>query len=130
LFLTDVESFADDEPPVISCQTTQLFYADRGTFNTSVTWIVPTATDNVDSNVSVLQTSGPELGDILSEGFHSVKYKVTDSAGNSFAALSECTIVLDVKGKCMTFTHCNYIVENMVCLVYHHLFTCKQLPLN
>ncbi|XP_060604924.1 sushi, von Willebrand factor type A, EGF and pentraxin domain-containing protein 1-like [Ruditapes philippinarum] len=93
----------DDEPPIISCQTTQLFYADRGTFNTSVTWIVPTATDNVDRNVSVLQTSGPELGDILSEGFHSVMYKVTDSAGNSFAALSECTIVLDVKViKCFT----------------------------
>jgi hypothetical protein len=105
-----VESFSDDDPPLISCQTTQIFYADRGTFNTSVTWTVPTATDNVDNNVSVLKISGPELGDILSEGLHSVKYKVTDSAGNSFAALSECTIVLEVKGEYIIFFDGNQLV--------------------
>jgi hypothetical protein len=102
----DVESFSDDDPPVISCLTPQVFYADRGTFSTSVTWIGPTATDNVDANPSILQTSGPAQESILSEGFHSVTFKVTDSAGNSFPALSECTTVLEIKGEYVTFSCC------------------------
>ncbi|XP_060604933.1 sushi, von Willebrand factor type A, EGF and pentraxin domain-containing protein 1-like [Ruditapes philippinarum] len=93
----------DNIPPVITCQNLQIFYADRGTFETSVTWAVPTATDNVDAHPSVIQTSGPALGSILSEGLHPVNYKVTDRAGNSFPALSECTLVLEVKViKCAT----------------------------
>ncbi|XP_060554670.1 sushi repeat-containing protein SRPX-like [Ruditapes philippinarum] len=92
-------SCIDDDPPVISCQTIQVFYADRSSFNTSVTWIVPHASDNVDENPSILQTSGPRQGDSMPEGFHSVKYKTIDIAGNSFPALSECTIVIEVKDK-------------------------------
>ncbi|XP_060604935.1 sushi-repeat-containing protein SRPX-like [Ruditapes philippinarum] len=96
-------SCVDDDSPVISCLTPQVFYADRGTLNTSVTWIGPTATDNVDANPSILQTFGPAPESILSEGFHSVIFKVTDNAGNSFPALSECTIVLEIKViKCST----------------------------
>ncbi|XP_053380921.1 sushi, von Willebrand factor type A, EGF and pentraxin domain-containing protein 1-like isoform X1 [Mercenaria mercenaria] len=90
-------SCIDDDSPVIECTTTQVFYADRGSFYTSVTWDVPTATDNVDPNPSIIQISGPSQGQVLSEGFHSVEYKATDSEGNSHPALSECTIVIEVK---------------------------------
>jgi hypothetical protein len=85
----------DIKPPVINCMPRQTFYTDRGTLNTSVTWVLPTATDNVDVNVTISQTSDHEQGIILSEGLHNVTYTATDSAGNS----NNCTIELEVKGE-------------------------------
>ncbi|XP_060570713.1 uncharacterized protein LOC132729006, partial [Ruditapes philippinarum] len=138
---TNIVSCVDDEPPVISCHTFQTFYADRGTFSTTVKWIVPTATDNIDSNPVILQTSGPTQGDILPEGIHSVTYKTTDIAGNSFVALSECTIQLEVKvircfiGPTDSLSNSRFMMYNCSDTSFYYGVSCTlycdlNLPLN
>lgn len=65
---------------------------------TSVTWEEPTVLDNTDPNPTITKVSGPDQGDVLSEGLTYVSYTSVDAFGNS-NQLSNCTITLEVIGE-------------------------------
>ncbi|XP_053380920.1 uncharacterized protein LOC128549009 isoform X2 [Mercenaria mercenaria] len=93
----------DNEAPNIDCLSPQIFYAERGSFTTSVTWEEPSATDNVDPDPVIRKLSNISQGDILPEGDHYATYEAFDDEGNTLPALSKCTITLEVKViKCST----------------------------
>jgi hypothetical protein len=76
----------------------QIVYADRGGFSTSVHWIEPSATDNVDQNPVIRKLINISQGDILSENDYIISYEAVDMEGNTNVFVSKCDVILTVKG--------------------------------
>lgn len=57
-------------------------YTDPLQDDVIVTWDLPVAVDNVDTNVVVVQTEGPAPGSSLPSGSYLVSYTAVDGAGN------------------------------------------------
>jgi hypothetical protein len=84
----------DDSPPVITgCPTNIQVGSDPGVCGATVTWIAPTAADNV--GVTSF-TSNHSPGDLFPVGTNTVTYTATDAAGNN-AACSFLVIVKDTQ---------------------------------
>ncbi|XP_062572436.1 deleted in malignant brain tumors 1 protein-like [Saccostrea cucullata] len=80
----------DTQPPVVTCPASQTVTADMGRQTATVSWTVPTATDNSGGNVAVLQeVTSPA---VLGPGAHVIKAIAFDSAGRS----SSCSFTITV----------------------------------
>ena len=93
----DVTLSADSEPPVISdCPETVTVYTDANSDEVSVTWDLPTVSDNHDDDVILNQTAGPTPGSFFSltpQSIHTVTYEASDDAGNEAIPCSFQVIV-------------------------------------
>ncbi len=58
-------------------------YADSGQISATVTWDLPTATDNSNEVLTAQQVEGLPPGADFSSGSHVIKYEVRDSSGNT-----------------------------------------------
>ena len=86
-------------PVIVNCKTYQTFYIDRSSDTTTVNWIVPTATDNVDNaaDITIEQVLGTlQQGAVLTAGEYTVEYSAIDTAGNP--SINNCTITLNIDG--------------------------------
>ncbi len=83
---------SDCEPPVITTINV-LTFADRGTSSASVNWAIPTATDNVDPTVTVIQQTSFMQGDRFPLGTTYVMYSAIDEAGNTAMANLLITVI-------------------------------------
>ena len=76
----------DSQPPVIAgCPSTRTVYTDASSDDVTVSWDLPTVTDNYDSSVTVTQTTGPPPGSRFSvspHNVHTVTYEASDDSGN------------------------------------------------
>jgi len=79
-------------PPVIQC-TNVISRVNDTSMKSNLSWIPPTASDDVDKVVRVTQSSGPAPGSTFSYGVTEIGYTAQDKAGN----IGVCTmlIVLD-----------------------------------
>ncbi|MCJ7765562.1 MAG: HYR domain-containing protein, partial [Thiovulaceae bacterium] len=84
---------SDEEPPTIVCPGSIDRNVDPGVCGASVTYELPTATDNDGAVVSVVLISGPAPGEVFPVGKTTVTYRATDSAGN----FAECSFTVTVK---------------------------------
>ncbi|XP_053400734.1 sushi, von Willebrand factor type A, EGF and pentraxin domain-containing protein 1-like [Mercenaria mercenaria] len=116
----------DGTPPTITCETPQVFYADRGITSTSVNWQVPTAIDKTDASPSIVQTGGPTAGSVLEVGNDIVTYKAIDVDGNESP---ECFIELRVEeitcGHPLDSFEDNYLVFNCSTSRYIYGTSCR-----
>lgn len=78
-------------PSVLTCPIDFSQTADNGLTNTTVTWAVPTFSDN-DGNVMV--STNYESPTVLSIGVWTVMYNATDLSGN----VAQCVFVITVTG--------------------------------
>jgi hypothetical protein len=77
-----VVNVIDPEFPVIlNCPRTIMVNADPGACTKSVSWTVPTATDNA-PGVSIVRTQGPAPGSTFIVGTTHVRYTATDASNN------------------------------------------------
>ncbi|XP_062616948.1 sushi, von Willebrand factor type A, EGF and pentraxin domain-containing protein 1-like isoform X2 [Saccostrea cucullata] len=75
---------ADTTRPIIEyCPSDIKLFADARANYTHVTWPIPRAVDNSGGNLMIQQTEGPRNGSKFYVGTTQVKYKVSDSSGNS-----------------------------------------------
>lgn len=70
--------------------------------SSSAFWEIPTASDTIDPNPVIDQTSGPNPGETLSGGSMRVTYQATDASGNTSP---ECSVELRVHGKSLPMTN-------------------------
>ena len=90
----------DNEAPVFSnCPTDIAAEAQPGTTETTVSWVAPTATDNV--NGIVTPTVNFPSGSIFSGGSTEVVYTATDSQGNT--ATCSFNVVIIITAPVITF---------------------------
>ena len=92
--------------------TPQIFYADKGHLSTSVTWLEPSAHDNIDQRPNIAKTQGPAQGDTLPTGRILVTYSATDEFGNNSPT---CNIELKVLGTSIGLdlrTNVNYQIQS------------------
>ncbi|XP_071786151.1 uncharacterized protein [Asterias amurensis] len=75
----------DTQRPVMKCPSTILAYAESGQTTATVTWDLPTVTDNSNEKLTTKQTQieGLTSGAAFSRGSHVIKYEVSDSSGNT-----------------------------------------------
>ncbi|XP_066289142.1 CUB and sushi domain-containing protein 3-like [Branchiostoma lanceolatum] len=84
----------DTQPPTFTnCPPDQTVYAGSGETSATVTWTVPTATDNSGVTPTVTRVEGDGPGSTFAEGAHSIKYTAVDSAGRN----SDCSFRITVK---------------------------------
>lgn len=85
-------------PTLYNCISYQAFYTDRGQNTATGNWIIPQATDNIDStgDITIEQLSGPVLGSQLPVGTTYVEYRAVDSEGNP--SVHTCSISVVVEG--------------------------------
>jgi hypothetical protein len=84
-------------PGIWGCPASFHQYSDRGLTYTRVNWTAPTATDNLDTSVTVSLTTGSAPGSIFYESLvpYTIRYDAQDSAGN--AALP-CIFTIIISG--------------------------------
>ncbi|XP_062600629.1 sushi, von Willebrand factor type A, EGF and pentraxin domain-containing protein 1-like, partial [Saccostrea cucullata] len=70
-------------PIIVYCPSDINLFADARANYTHVTWSMPRAADNSGGNLMIQQTEGPPNGSMFYVGTTQIKYKVTDSSGNS-----------------------------------------------
>lgn len=84
---TDVCTFdiviTDDEDPVFTCPGDLTVSTDPGACDAAVTFALPVATDNCDSDVTVVQSGGPASGSTFPIGTTSIEFTATDDSGNA-----------------------------------------------
>jgi len=80
----------DNENPQLTCPDDITQTADQGLCTTSVTWDVPTPTDNCDGVTITSSSHNP--GDIFTVGTTTVTYTATDAAGNTV----NCSFVITI----------------------------------
>ena len=73
-----------------------LTYTDPGSSSASVTWNIP-GNDNVDSSITVMQTTSYTQGQSFSIGTTNIMYSVSDTSGNT-ATVSIAVKVLGTNG--------------------------------
>ncbi|MBK7938673.1 MAG: HYR domain-containing protein [Lewinellaceae bacterium] len=74
-------SIEDNTAPVLNCPASVTVGTTAGTC-TGIATFAPTATDNCDNNVAIMQTGGPASGSVFSLGATPVSFSATDDAGN------------------------------------------------
>jgi hypothetical protein len=82
----------DLEPPIISnCPSDIQVEAADGTTGNTVTWIPPTATDNI----AIISTSEPSIssGQYLDSGVYEAVYTFTDGAGNTAVCSFQISVI-------------------------------------
>ena len=108
-------------PSVLTCPIDFSQTADNGLTNTTVTWAVPTFSDN-DGNVMV--SANYKSPSVLSIGVWTVMYNATDLSGN----VAQCVFVITVTGiffLLLLFTF--HIIVVCCCLrTVDHLTNCIQ----
>jgi len=85
-------SYTDIQPPEIKCLPVVTHYLN-GTTSSSVTWSIPEVYDN--RNATIMHTSGPSPGDVLTPGKYEVTYIAVDDESNPS---KNCTITVNVLG--------------------------------
>ena len=86
-------SVIDNENPVISCPANVSVPIIAGTCGATVTYSLPTATDNCVTLVGPTLTAGQASGTIFPEGPTIVSYTVADGSGNTDACSFTVTVV-------------------------------------
>ena len=100
----------DSERPIISdCPSSRTVFTDANSDDVTVSWDPPTVTDNYDSSVTVVQTTGLPPGSQFSidpNNVHTVTYEASDANGNE---ARPCTFSVFVQGRwfvmLMLWTH-------------------------
>ena len=87
-----------EEPSFVNCPDGATFTVGlfAGACQGGAIWSIPVASDAC-SDVTVSQTSGPEVGSILEAGTYVIEYEATDDAGNSITC-SFNLVVTDTEG--------------------------------
>ena len=89
--------FLDSEPPVITnCPATITVYTDANSDDVTVTWDLPTVTDNHDQTVTLKRTTGPASGSrfaVRPQNIYTVTYEAIDANGNEAIPCSFQVIV-------------------------------------
>lgn len=89
--------YSDVEPPTFEkCPTTLVYGTERGSNQSLVTWIEPTASDNSREPVHVYLVRGHKPDTRLPAGQYDIVYGVRDQTGN-FG--NECGFSVFVRGK-------------------------------
>jgi subtilisin-like proprotein convertase family protein/uncharacterized protein YrzB (UPF0473 family) len=79
-----IVTIIDDEMPYFqNCPDTLMVCNDVDICGAKVNWIAPTAFDNCDDSLDVVQTTGPISGSIFPIGITDIEYTATDDDGNS-----------------------------------------------
>lgn len=74
-------SIQDNTPPTLNCPASVAVGTSMGSCD-GVATFAPTATDNCDNNVTIMQTGGPVSGSVFSLGSTAISFSATDDAGN------------------------------------------------
>nr|XP_006825005.1 PREDICTED: uncharacterized protein LOC100367903 [Saccoglossus kowalevskii] len=73
----------DVTPPTFTtCPSSIVTFANEGTRENTTSWIEPQATDNSGESIVAVQVEGQPSGSSYTEGYHTIRYTATDSAGN------------------------------------------------
>ncbi|KAJ8020435.1 Transmembrane protease serine 5 [Holothuria leucospilota] len=80
----------DNEPPVLNCPPSRTVPTDQGRSSATISYVIPTVTDNVDSILAVSTSNNPTTEYPL--GRHVIEAMATDSSGNR----GSCTWSYDV----------------------------------
>ena len=85
----------DNEPPVFTGVPSDMTVTtERSSTNmANVSWITPTATDNVDGTITPIQTTGLMSGSDFPVGTTIITYTATDDAGNSSTVSFNVTVI-------------------------------------
>ena len=83
-------------PVFVNCPGPISAWADKGKSTTVVTWDVPMASDEVDGDITAVQTDGPQPGSELTVGLHQIIYTAEDTTGSQAVP---CSFVVGVKGQ-------------------------------
>lgn len=82
-----ITGIVDGTPPTINGLPANIEQVvDPGVCSAVVSWVAPTAGDNLDPAPSLVQTGGPASGSVFPVGNHVIEYTATDCAGNQTAA--------------------------------------------
>ncbi|HLP12161.1 MAG TPA: DUF2341 domain-containing protein [Flavobacteriales bacterium] len=102
---------SDNQPPVfVSCPANITVANDAGVCGATVTWTVPTATDNC-TGVIVTQVAGLPSGSVFPIGVTTITYNALDAGGNSVL----CSFTVSVTdAQVPVFTSCppNIVLNN------------------
>lgn len=85
-------SVGDTEAPTIACPSNITVNADSGQCSATVTYNVPTGTDNC-SSATTVQTAGMGSGATFAVGTTIESYEVTDASGNTTTCQFSITVV-------------------------------------
>ncbi|XP_038060511.1 sushi repeat-containing protein SRPX2-like [Patiria miniata] len=84
----------DNRAPSITCPSSISVEAEDRLTSAVVSWVVPVASDNVPSGLTVTRTQGTAPGSRFNQGSHAIRYRAADAAGNT----RDCTFSVTVRG--------------------------------
>ncbi|MEO7530087.1 MAG: HYR domain-containing protein, partial [Sediminibacterium sp.] len=83
----------DITAPVIVCPASFQRTSDYGVCGRTITWTMPTATDNCSGVVTVTQIAGLPSGSVYPVGVNSITLRATDAAGNTSTCSFNITVI-------------------------------------
>lgn len=86
----------DIKKPEITCPVSTSYDADKLENSTTVSWSIPTTSDNSELAVSLNQTHGVSNNSRLEVGTYEIRYQATDTSGNTQSCFFSVTVNREV----------------------------------